>query len=156
MKAKPFPRAIAALLLGIAATVSAAPVPAPVAEIAARAKIQGAIVASCTAIFRANRAPGFAIAVSSAKTGGRYLVIESERRVFELASYTGKPDLACYTRAEAVKLNASIAASETIEGSIAPLFGTAVVCAFLEQTAATCWQYSPKANTFVKVGSWVT
>ncbi len=66
------------------------------------------------------------------------------------------PELACYTAADARKLNESIRRSATISGSVTPAFATTVVCAFVEDTSAVCWQYSAKARAFVKVGDWQT
>jgi hypothetical protein len=37
-----------------------------------------------------------------------------------------------------------------------PRFNTTVVCGFLEDTVAECWQYSPDDRAFVKVGGWTT
>ena len=31
-----------------------------------------------------------------------------------------------------------------------------VICAFVEDTRAVCWQYSPDAPAFVEVAGWVT
>ena len=74
----------------------------------------------------------------------------------ELATFKRKPDLSCYSRARALELSRAMARSETIEGRIAPRWSTAVICGFLDDTSATCWQYSPAANAFVQAGSWTT
>ena len=74
----------------------------------------------------------------------------------ELVTFTGKPDLACYTPSAARTLNLSIKKSDTIQGQIVPRWRTLVICGFVEPTEAVCWQYSPTAKAFVKVGGWVT
>ena len=122
----------------------------------ASAKIEGPLVGWCRAEFRAGRRGAFAIAIPSAKAGGRYLALDSNGQAYELASFARSAELSCYKPAEARKLNRTIAGSKTIHGSIAPVFGTTVICAFVEETNAICWQYSPQAKAFVKVGEWVT
>ena len=74
----------------------------------------------------------------------------------ELAPFKGAPELACYTPAEARKIDETIRQSATISGKVAPMFATTVVCGFVEDTTAMCWQYSPKTRAFVKVGEWQT
>ena len=76
--------------------------------------------------------------------------------VVELAAFKGKPDLSCYSKPEALALHRDIQRSETLSGTIAPRFATAVICGFVEATAATCWQYSPAARAYVEVGGWRT
>jgi hypothetical protein len=39
---------------------------------------------------------------------------------------------------------------------VAPAFSTTVVCGFVEETSAVCWQYSPAARAFIKIGEWQT
>lgn len=121
-----------------------------------KAQLQLPVVSSCRGEFRAGRSRAYAVAVSSASAGGRYLVLESDATVLELAAFTGRPDLACYTPAAARKLNRDISRSATINGQIAPRWRTTVVCAFVNDTSAVCWQYSPTDRMFVKVGAWVT
>lgn len=96
------------------------------------------------------------MAVTAPAGGGRYLVLETDGTVAELAAFTRRPDLSCYSRAEAERLNVSIARSATIQGEVSPRWNTAVVCAFVDETTAVCWQYSPVDRMFVKVGEWVT
>lgn len=127
-----------------------------IASLAAKAGIYEPIASLCKANLHPLTIDAYALATISANSGGRYLVIKSNGRVHELGSYKGKADLNCYSPAEARALNKTLAASETIKGGIEPRFATTVVCAFLEETAATCWQYSPTLKSFVKVGSWVT
>jgi hypothetical protein len=84
------------------------------------------------------------------------MVLQSDATVVELASFARGADLSCYTRAEAQKLNDTIARSATIHGEIAPRWTTAIICAFVDDTTSVCWQYSPADRVFVKVGGWVT
>ena len=130
--------------------------PPDVAALAAKLKVNDPIVAWCKGDFNPKTTGAYAIAVSSSKTGGRYLVIEPNAQVYELGDYSGRADLACYTPSEANALSKALAASESIHGGVEPKFSTTVVCGFLEATAATCWQFSPAQKTFVKVGFWVT
>jgi hypothetical protein len=94
--------------------------------------------------------------MTSPAGGGRYLVLESDASVKELASFTPRPDLSCYSRAEAEQLSVTIGRSRTIHGHISPRWHTAVVCTFVDDTTAVCWQYSPDDGVFVEVGGWVT
>jgi hypothetical protein len=73
-----------------------------------------------------------------------------------LGSFSGQSDLSCYTRARAEALDVSIRESETIRGHLTPRWDTTVVCGFVEETLAACWQYSPADRAFVKVGQWET
>src|SRR5687767_5581375 len=98
----------------------------------------------CQGQFEPGRPRAYAVAITTPPGGGRYLVIDSEGKAVELARFNSAPDLACYTPAEARKLNDAIRSSETISGRIAPLFPTTIVCAFVEETQAVCWQYSPR------------
>lgn len=129
--------------------------PADLPEMIAGARVDGRLVA-CRAQFRDGRAHGYAVAVSLPAGGGRYLAVDRAGVVGDLAPFKGAADLACYTPAEARKLDASIRSSDTISGRIAPLFATTVVCAFVNETSAQCFQYSMKARAFVKVGEWQT
>lgn len=83
-------------------------------------------------------------------------MLQADATAIELALFTREPDLSCYSRADAEKLNATIAQSQTISGAVAPRWDTAVICAFVEDTTAVCWQYSPADKAFVKVGGWIT
>jgi hypothetical protein len=49
-----------------------------------------------------------------------------------------------------------VSQSSTILGQIVKRFDTTVVCGFLEDTVAECWQYSPDDRAFVEVGGWTT
>jgi hypothetical protein len=129
--------------------------PAELEALVAGAKLEGAVVARCRAEFGAARAGAFAVAEMSA-TRKRYLALDADGRVTELSAFSGKPDLSCYTRADAEQLNRSIGQSETIHGQITPRWNTTVVCGFTDDTTAECWQYSPADQAFVKVGGWTT
>lgn len=131
-------------------------VPAEVRQRAERARIAGTIAAWCRGEFRSGLREDVAVAVTTAEGQGRYVVLDSQGSVTELAPFTGKPDLSCYTRAEAIRLNRDLTRSETIAGRIAPRWNTTVICGFVENTSATCWQYSPAARAFVQVGRWAT
>jgi hypothetical protein len=85
-----------------------------------------------------------------------YATVREDAEVVMLAGFTGQPDLSCYTRREAENLNASIRASETIDGSITPRWDSTVICGFTDDTTAVCWQFAPDERTFVRVGGWTT
>lgn len=121
-----------------------------------KARVEGTLVDWCQGQFETGRRGAYAAAVTTPRSGGRYLVIDSAATVVELARFKDAPDLACYAPADARKLNETIRSSETIRGRITPLFPTTVVCAFVENTEAVCWQYAPKSRAFVKVGEWQT
>jgi hypothetical protein len=148
-----------ALLIGLLAVVAVAArqsVPAEVLKRAERARVSGVIAAWCQGEFRSGRPGDIAAAVTGTGGGGRYVVLDSEGNVSELATFKRKPDLSCYSRARALELSRAMARSETVEGRIAPRWSTVVICGFLDDTSATCWQYSPAASAFVQVGSWTT
>lgn len=147
--------ALVALAIAAASTAASQQVPAKLAELAAVARLDRPVVAWCAGEFRSGHAGAYAVAIASA-SGGRYLVLESGQPVVELGRFTGGPDISCYTPAEARKLDLALRASDTISGRIAPEWATTVVCAFVENTRAVCWQHSPRNGAFVKVGEWVT
>ncbi len=132
------------------------PVPAELSALAVKAGLDRPVSNWCRAEFRAGHPGEFAVAVTSAAGGGRYLVLESDASTKELAPFNEGPDLTCYSRAEAEQLDVAIAGSLTIHGQIAPRWNTAVICAFVDATASVCWQYSPDDDAFVKIGGWVT
>jgi len=150
-----FSRAIV-LCLAAASLSAARPVPPALAALAARARLDGAIAVWCGGAFRPGRRGAFALAVTRPVGSGRYLVLEADATTSDLAPFDGTPDLSCYSRPEAVKLDRTIAESETVHGRVAPRWNTTVVCAFVEATHARCWQYSPAERTFVTVGEWTT
>ena len=149
------------LLLTVSAaagTLSAAQrVPPPdLSTLLTKARVDGTLAGWCRGHMRSGRPDGYAVALASENGGGRYLALGDDATVLELAAYAKAPDLACYTPAEARKLDQSIRSSATISGGVTPAFATTVVCAFVEDTSAVCWQYSAKARAFVKVGGWQT
>ena len=129
--------------------------PAELLTLVAKARLAGAVAASCRAEFQSGRSGAFAAALTRA-AGGRYVALHEDGRSAELASFKGKPDLSCYSRAEAEKLDRSIRQSETIQGQITPRWNSTVVCGFIDDTTAECWQYSPTSRMFVRVGGWTT
>jgi hypothetical protein len=139
-----------------AASIAPQPVPPDLAALAAKARLDGSVAAWCRGAFRSGHPRGFALGITSGNGRGRYVVLEMDATVTELGSFEEGADLACYTRAEARKLNDSIRRSETIHGQIRPRWTTAVVCAFVDATSSVCWQYSPTERVFVKVGGWTT
>ena len=143
----------------VAAGVLAAgqPVPADLAALAAKAQTGGTVAAWCRGEFRPGSPPGFAVAVAAGGSGGgRYKVFEADGAVDDLGAFGSAPALSCYTRAEASGLDETIRSSDTIHGHVAPRWNTTVVCGFIDDTNAVCWQYSPADRTFVKIGEWVT
>jgi len=139
-------------------TVSAVQrVPPPdLSTLMTKARVEGTLVRWCRGQMRSGRPDGYAVAIASSTAGGRYVVLGDDATLVELGPYAEAPELACYTAADARKLNESIRRSATISGSVTPAFATTVVCAFVEDTSAVCWQYSAKARAFVKVGEWQT
>lgn len=154
--ARPTRNGLVALMLAGAAVAAPAPRPAELDALLAKARIDDPVAAWCAGAFASGRPAGYAVAVASPRGGGRYLALGVNEAPVVLAPYSGGADLACYSAAEANGLNRSIAGSRTIHGRISARWDTAVVCGFVENTHAVCWQYSPKDRTFVKVGEWVT
>lgn len=125
------------------------------------ALVRGAGVAEriaewCPASLRAGAPKGFAVAVASAGGGGRYAVVDADGTFTPLAPFTGGADLKCYGRRDAERLDASIKASATITGSVTPQWDTTVICGFVNDTEAVCWQFAARQHAFVRVGGWVT
>jgi hypothetical protein len=121
-----------------------------------KAALGGPIAAWCRGELRTGRTSGFAAAVSASGGGGRYVVLEADGTVLELGAYKGRPEMSCYSRAEARRLDDTIRQSQTIHGEVTPRWNTVVICGFVEETSAVCWQHSPDSKAFVKVGGWVT
>jgi hypothetical protein len=142
--------ALALLTLALPATPGRAQVPAAAQQFAAAAGITTPLLAACQGQFRSGQR-GWAVA-----SNNRYVVIDGVGAVVELAAFAGKPDLSCYSRAEALDLDRSIQKSETVSGRLAPPFATSVVCGFVEPTTAKCWQYSPFGRAYIEVGGWTT
>jgi hypothetical protein len=149
----------AALIASLAATAilgaSATP-PPELAALVAKAQIKEAPSIWCRGDFLPRTPNTFAVAVPRPNGGGRYVVLGLAETPIELATFSGGADLTCYSVDEAKKLSASIAQSETIHGGISPTLDSTVVCGFVDDTSAVCWQYSPAERAFVKVGGWVT
>lgn len=141
----------------IAAVTSAAqPVPANLSALVARARVDGRVAAWCGGRFRPGSSDAFAVAMTSQSGGGRYVVIEADASSKELAQFSGGADLSCYTRAEAQRLDRTIRRSDTVHGRIAPRWNTTIVCGFIENTTAACWQFDPAKRVFVTIGGWTT
>ena len=152
-------RALAlALAGGLAAAAFAAPaaLPAELAALAHAARIDPAIAHWCPVNLGRERPPAYAVAVASPSGGGRYLVLGGGGPAIELGHFAGAAELSCNTPAEARQLDAAIRASETLQGRIEPVGQSTVVCGFVKQTSALCWQYAPDVRRFVKVGDWMT
>ncbi|MGH9146543.1 MAG: hypothetical protein ACRD1Q_07530 [Vicinamibacterales bacterium] len=144
-------------LLAVAASIAAAQeMPPDLAALASRALLNGPVASWCRAEFRSGNPGAFAVGVTSAGGGGRYVALDADGSVTELGTFKRNADLSCYSRAQAEKLAITIRQSDTIQGHIAPRWNTTVVCGFIDDTAAVCWQYSPVDRTFLEVGEWVT
>ena len=131
-------------------------VPAALATLAGSARLDGQISAWCRGEFRPGYAGAYAVAVGPAGGGGRYVALDSDGKVTELARYAGKPELDCHTRGAAEKLALTLRQSQTIHGDLVPRWGTTVVCGFIDDTTARCWQFSVADRTFIQVGEWFT
>jgi hypothetical protein len=130
--------------------------PPDLAELTTKARLNGHILSYCSAEFVKGQKGAYAVAVVSPDGVRRYVALHPDGMMQELIPFSGRGELSCYTRAEAVKLDATVQKSDTIEGSIEPQFDTTVVCTFVDDTTARCWQYSPDARDFVGVGRWTT
>jgi len=143
---------IALATLACAVLASGTPfaqVPARVRQLAAEAGVTAPVVASCQGEFRQGQR-GHAVAA-----GGQYLVVDGSGAAIELAPFTDKPDLSCYSRTQARRVHRELGRSG-LSGRIAPRFDTTVICGFVDSTTATCWQYSPTERMYVEVGGWTT
>ena len=121
----------------------------------AKVGVTGTAVASCRGELRLGHPEDIAIAVSDGSAGGRYVAV-MDGTAWELAPFSGKADLSCYTVREADRLTASIASSDTINGRVTAEWDGTVVCGFIEPTIAVCWQYAPERKAFVRIGGWTT
>ncbi len=139
----------------MASVALAQPPPAELSALAARAGLDRPVTAWWRGEFQSGRPGAFAVAVTAAAGGGRYLVLETDATVVELAPFTQGADLSCYSRAEAEQLSVTTGRSPTIHGQIAPRWNTAVVCGFVDNTTAVCWQHSRVDGAFVTVGGWI-
>lgn len=134
---------------GLGSADRAGSLPPAVATLVTKAALDGRVYSWCEV------ASGFAIATIG-PGARRYVVVYGDGRVETLGTYNGDPDLSCYSRREAEKLNASIKESETIHGGVTPRWDTTVICGFIADTEAVCWQFSPVERAFVKIGGWIT
>lgn len=130
--------------------------PPDLVALMAKTGVEGRAVGWCRGSFVPGARPAYAAAVASGDGTGRYIVIDEEAQVMALEPFKGVPDVSCYSPAEARKLHESIRLSSTITGEITPAFPTTVVCGFVDGTTAVCWQYSPSARAFVRIGGWQT
>ena len=144
----------AALLLVL--RVAAQQADPALAAVLDRAGVNGRVEASCRGGFLPAQEGDFAVAVSDAPGTGRYLAVQKDGHVHELAEYSGKADLSCYTVREADRLNANIAKSDTMNGRVVAEWDGTVVCGFIEPTIAVCWQYAQERREFVRIGGWTT
>jgi hypothetical protein len=144
-----------ALALAVASLAIAQAIPPPLTALAQRANLSGSVTSWCAAQFRPAQTGAYAVAVNAA-AGGRYIALEPDGRTTELGRFTGRPDLSCYSRDEAQQLDGAIRTSETIRGAITPRWDSTVVCGFISDTTAQCWQFSPAEDMFVRVGEWTT
>jgi hypothetical protein len=138
------------------ALTAAKGVPPELIALAAKAKVSEPIAAWCKGAIFAGKPLAYAVGIKESNNRGRYLAIDANAQVTTLATFSGEASVDCHTPAEARDLGKSISEHEAIHGGIKPQYRTAVICAFVEDAEAICWQYSPKANAFVKVGRWMT
>ena len=131
-------------------------IPPALAELTTKARLNGTIVSHCAAEFAPGQQGGYAVAAVSPDGVGRYVALHPDGVMQEIVPFSDRGEVSCHTRADAVKLAVTILQSKAIHGSIEPRFDTTVICGFVDDTTATCWQYSPAARDFVKVGQWST
>lgn len=141
---------------GAGGQTPARPVPDELAVLMKKARTSGAIVASCKGTIIDRGRASWAVAIVSEPGGGVYAAVSSDGNAIELARFAGGAELSCYEPSQARKLNTTIKRSETIAGAVDPVSDTTVVCGFIEDTRAVCWQYSPRLKQFVVVGGWIT
>lgn len=149
------------LALGLAAAIGVVPATAQLQSpemrrLADQAGFGPQVVRWCPVDPAPGQARAYAVAVKSASGGGRYLVLDADGAVTPLLPYSGDVDLSCYPRERAEELASAIKQSSTIEGHLAPRWDATVVCAFIENTQAVCWQFDRDARRYVEVGRWRT
>jgi hypothetical protein len=149
------PLTMCSIALAAVAFASAQSVPHELSRLVAKARLPRPVMGWCRGDLEPAGSAPFAVAIGS-RGGGRYLVLQRDGATVELATYQATPSLACYTPAQARKLNATLSQSETIEGQIRPRWSTTVVCGFVDNTTAVCWQYSLVERKFLRVGGWTT
>lgn len=147
---------VAALAMALSSIGGVQNAPPDLQALAGKARLEGTLTAWCRAEFIPRETGAFAAAVSGGAEGGRYVALERDGRLTVLAAFQGDADLTCYTRDEARRLDSTIKQSETIQGGVRPRWNTTVVCGFVDNTSAFCWQYSTALRRFVEVGRWTT
>jgi hypothetical protein len=148
--------AFIASVMAAGSCAAAAVLPPELAPLMAKAGIEDTPSVWCLGHFQARTPNTFAAAVPSPNGGGRYLVFGLTEAAMELASFSGGPDLACYSPERGQETEREHRRLRDHSRWISPTFKTTVVCAFVDDTSAVCWQYSPATRAFVKVGGWVT
>ncbi len=143
------------VVLVLASTTSFGQPPPDLASLATRARPAGRVLAWCRGELQPGQPGAYAAAIADAD-GSHYIVLAADGTSTTLGAFSGGADLACYSPAEAAALSVSIRRSTTLQGRIAPRWKTRVVCGFIDDTSARCWQYSPARRAFVRVGGWVT
>lgn len=151
-----FRLALTVLAIAVVPTDALQYPPPDLSELTTKARLNGTIVSYCAAEFAAGQRGGYAVAVVSPDGVGRYVALHPDGVMQEIIPFSRRGEVSCHTRADAAKLNATLQQSATVRVSIEPRFDTTVVCAFVDDTTATCWQYSPVERDFVKVGQWTT
>ena len=150
--------ALIVVSLVVAAASPGAPqnTPPDLDALAKKAGLTTPFASWCRAEFRSGQKGAFAVAVRRTEGGGRYVALQADGTSIELSAFTGSPDLSCYSRAGAEDLDRTLKRSDTIHGHVTPRWNTTVVCGFVDNTTASCWQYAPADRAFVQVGRWVT
>jgi hypothetical protein len=129
--------------------------PDDLSALLSRTPYEGRLETWCRVAFDSSGPAAFAVALATAR-GKVYATVGGDAQIVVLAEFRGGSDLACYTRREAEKLDASIRDSEGMHGSVTPRWDSTVICGFVEDTMAVCWQFAPDERTFVRVGRWTT
>jgi len=142
--------------LALASPSAAQDPPFQLTRLMAKAHLRGTVASWCRGEFRGGYAGAFAVAVRSAPDSGRYVIVDTAGSIADLARYADGAEVSCFTRAEAQDLSKTLANMKAVHGSIRPRFDTTVVCAFLSNSEAACWQCSPAGRAFVRSGGWVT
>ena len=114
------------------------------------------VVTWCQVPTAAGLPSGVAAAVESAPMAGHYVAIQPDGKLFQLAPYSGKPEVSCHTPASARALSRLVGGTPTVAGAVAPKGKGMVVCGFIEPTVAQCWQYSVSRRMYFSIGGWAT
>lgn len=130
--------------------------PPEMLELVAKAGFEGTVVRWCPAEIETGRARVFVVAVNPSQGERRYVVLDPDGSVTPLAPYAGTADVSCYPRERADEVGAAMKASDTVTGQLAPRWNSTVICAFVQETEAACWQFDPGGKRFVEVGRWRT